>query len=415
MMGTNPAGRDGRTDRQIMFADPSALIPRARNPRVHSKRQLEQIAASIRRFGFLNPVLVDADQGIIAGHGRVEAAKLLGLNEIPTLRVDHLNKAEIRAYVIADNKLAENAGWDKALLALELREISVEIDLEITVTGFESAEIDILIDGLDDASDIQQETTIDRLLPAISHTGDLWLIGEHRLYCGDARASETYEALLGKERAGCIITDPPYNVAIDGHVSGLGQVRHREFAMAAGEMTPAEFTGFLKSVFENLTQYSRQGSLHYIFMDWRHMQELLGAGKVYSELKNLCVWAKTNAGMGSLYRSQHELVFVYKHGNAPHTNNVELGRFGRHQTNVWSYAGMNTFGKDRDSELAMHPTVKPLTMVADAMLDASRRREIVLDAFAGSGTTLLAAEKTGRRGYPHQTRCIAPQSPCPQN
>lgn len=387
---------------KITYKDPGQLRPRARNPRTHTAKQIKQIAASIKEFGFISPILIDAAGGIIAGHGRAEAAKLIGMSDVPTVGVDHLTPAQIRAYVIADNKLAENAGWDRELLTLELQELSVELNFDVTVTGFETAEIDLLIselkdDALDDADEVPE---IDRSVPAVSRLGDRWRIGDHVLLCGDALNKKSYEALLGTHKAQMVFTDPPYNVAIAGHVSGLGKVKHREFAMASGEMSAREFTTFLATAFMRLADFSTNGSIHFICMDWRHMRELLeAAGKPYSELKNLCVWAKTNAGMGSLYRSQHELVFVFKKGTAPHVNNVELGRFGRNRTNVWNYPGVNTFGTDRGNELAMHPTVKPLALVADAILDCSKRGGIILDAFAGSGTTLIAAQKTGRRGY----------------
>jgi DNA modification methylase len=310
--------------------------------------------------------------------------------------------------VIADNKLAENAGWDRALLALELQELTVHLDFDVTVTGFETAEIDLLISDLDGESpdEADEVPEIDRSAPAVSRPGDLWHIGDHRLLCGDSLKTDSYMALLGGQSAQMVFTDPPYNVVIDGHVSGLGKVKHREFAMASGEMSTQEFSRFLETVFMRLAEFSSDGSLHFICMDWRHMRELLdAAAKPYSELKNLCVWSKTNAGMGSLYRSQHELIFVFKNGTAPHINNVELGRFGRNRTNVWHYRGATSFGKDRESDLEMHPTVKPVAMVADAILDCSRRGSIVLDAFAGSGTTLIAAEKTGRRGYGIELDC----------
>jgi len=387
---------------KITYKDPAQLTPRARNPRTHTAKQLKQIASSIKQFGFLNPILIDGGAGIIAGHGRVEAAKLLGMSDVPTVRVDHLTPAQVRAYVIADNRIAEHAGWDRELLALELQELSVELNFDVTVTGFETAEIDLLIGDLNqDASDDGDNLPeIDRSVPAVTRLGDRWRIGNHFLLCDNALEKESYNTLLGNRKAQIVFTDPPYNVAIAGNVSGLGKMKHREFAMASGEMSAVEFVRFLKSAFEHLTTFSSNGSIHFICMDWRHVREVLDAAeKSYSELKNICVWAKTNAGMGSLYRSQHELVFVYKNGTRPHINNVELGRFGRNRTNIWSYAGANTFGKDRDAELAMHPTVKPLSLVADAILDCSKRGGIVLDAFAGSGTTLLAAEKTGRLGY----------------
>jgi len=386
---------------RIVYKDPGALILRARNPRTHSPKQVRQIVASIKQFGFISPILIDSKDGIIAGHGRVAAAKLLCMTDVPTVQVDHLSPAQIRAYVIADNKLAENAGWDRNLLALELQELSVELNFDVTVTGFETAEIDILIGevGQTEPDGADNVPEINRSKPAISKLGDVWRIGDHVLLCGDALDKGSYRALLGSKKAQMVFTDPPYNVPITGHVSGKGKIAHREFAMASGEMTGVEFTKFLKATFDRLAAFSTDGSIHFICMDWRHMQEVLAAATSYSELKNLCVWAKSNAGMGSLYRSQHELVFVFKNGNAPHINNVELGRFGRNRTNIWNYAGVNTFGKERDAELAMHPTVKPLALVADAILDCSKRGGIVLDVFAGSGTTLIAAAKTGRRGF----------------
>jgi DNA modification methylase len=305
--------------------------------------------------------------------------------------------------VIADNRLAENAGWDRALLGLELQYLTeLEIDFDVTVTGFDPPEIDILIGDLslavndNDPADAVVEVAAG---PAISRPGDVWQIGNHRLICGDSTKLETYQQLLGDARAQMVFTDPPYNVPISGHVGGLGSIQHREFAMASGEMSPAEFTAFLQSVFGHLATYSVDGAIHFQCMDWRHVAEIMAAGSAaYTDLKNICVWAKNNGGMGSLYRSQHEFVFVFKSGTAPHINNVELGKHGRYRTNVWNYAGVNSFGEDR-ADLTLHPTVKPVAMVADALRDCSHRKGIVLDAFVGSGTTLIAAEKTGRQGY----------------
>lgn len=387
----------------IIYQPPAALKPRKTNPRTHSKAQLKQIVDSIHTFGFTNPVLVDEENGLIAGHGRVEAAKQLGLETIPTVCLTGMTEAQIRAYVIADNRLAENAGWDPELLAIELQYLAdLDLDFDVTITGFSMPEVDVLIGGLDaqaqkpDPADAVPQITG----PAVTRLGDIWQIGPHRLICGDATALETYARLLEGETAQMVFTDPPYNVPIEGHVSGLGEVRHREFAMASGEMSEAEFTAFLRSVFVNLADASANGAIHFIAMDWRHMREVLDAADgVYAELKNLCVWSKTNGGMGSLYRSQHELFFVFKSGSAPHVNNVELGRHGRYRTNVWSYAGANAFSATRDDDLAMHPTVKPVALAMDAILDCSKRKGIVLDAFGGSGTTLVAAHKTGRRGY----------------
>ena len=380
-----------------------ALEPRATNPRTHSKKQIRQIPDSIERFGFTNPILVDDAGGIVAGHGRIEAAKLLGVETVPTIRLEDLTEAEIRAYVIADNKLTENAGWDREMLAAEFQGLlELDIDFDITITGFEMPEIDILIGELDtdDGEDPADDVPAVADGPPVTRPGDIWRIGKHRLICGDALDPASYARLLDGAEAQMVFTDPPYNVPIEGHVSGLGKVKHREFAMASGEMTEDQFTAFLATAFQNLAGNSADGAIQFICNDWRHMGEVIAAGgQAYTELKNLCVWSKTNGGMGSLYRSQHELVFVYKVGTAPHINNVELGRHGRYRTNVWTYAGINSFGKDRDAELALHPTVKPVKLVADAILDCSKRGGIVLDAFAGSGTTLIAADRTGRRGY----------------
>lgn len=391
------------TQLRIDYRRMADLKPRPSNPRTHSAKQIGQVASSIRRFGFTNPVLIDEADGIIAGHGRVLAAQQLGMSEVPTVRLAHMSEAEVRAYVIADNKLAENAGWDRELLAVEFQYLSsLDLDFELSITGFELPEIDIMVDELDapcaDVAALADEIIAPDEGPAVTRLGDVWVMGAHRLICGDALEADTYAKLMRGERAQMVFTDPPYNVPIAGHVSGMGKIQHREFAMAAGEMSREAFTGFLTEVCRHLAGYSIDGAMHFVCMDWRHAVELLAAGDAaYSELKNLCVWAKTNGGMGSLYRSQHELVFVFKSGTAPHINNVELGVHGRYRTNVWSYPGVNSFGASRE-DLALHPTVKPVELVADAIRDCSHRGGIILDAFAGSGTTLIAVERTGRRG-----------------
>jgi DNA modification methylase len=389
------------TDQKVKMVATDRLVPHKANARTHSRKQIRHVAESIKRFGFTNPVLVDDAGGILAGHGRVEAAKRLGLNDVPTLRLSHLSATEKRAYILADNRLAEMAGWDREILAIELQGL-IDLNFQVEFTGFETAEIDFI---LDDADEARRETAgpeddVVEPLPGatITQFGDLWLLDKHRISCGDARHNDAYELLLKGEKAEFVFTDPPYNVPIDGHVCGHGKVRHREFAMASGEMSPEAFTDFLKTVFRRLVEYTTDGSIHDICMDWRHMTEMMTAGnEVYTELKNLCVWSKTNAGMGSFYRSQHELIFVWKSGDASHFNNVELGQHGRNRSNVWSYAGVNTMRPGRLEELAMHPTVKPVAMVADAIKDCSRRKGIILDPFLGSGTSLIAAERTGRR------------------
>ena len=388
------------SNREIEITPVVDLKPRSTNPRTHSKKQIGQIADSIKQFGFNNPILVDRDNSIVAGQGRFEAARLLGIETVPTIRIEDLSENEIRAYVIADNRLAELASWNHELLAIELQGLfEVDLDFDVTITGFEMAEIDILIGERDEveADDPADETPEISDGTPITRPGDCWLIGEHRLICGDSTDSDTYVRLLDGAEAQMIFTDPPYNVPIEGHVSGLGKVKHREFAMASGEMTEDEFTAFLTTVFRNLAGHSADGAIHFVCMDWRHIGEVIAAGRdAYTEFKNLCVWAKTNGGMGSLYRSQHELVFVFKAGTGPHINNVELGKHGRYRTNLWSYAGINSFGKDRDAELALHPTVKPVRLVADAILDCSKRGGIVLDAFVGrSYVRKLVTELSG--------------------
>jgi DNA modification methylase len=372
-----------------------------RNARTHSRAQIEQIRRSIERFGFTNPVLADASNTIIAGHGRVAAAKLLHLDRVPVLRLEHLSKAERRAYVIADNRLAELAGWDKELLQLELGAIlAVDAGFDLALTGFDGGELEALLNASDTpALDADAAPEVERDDPAITGRGDMWLLGNHRLLCGDARDAGAYATLLGDDRAQVVVTDPPYNVPVNGHVCGLGKVKHREFAMASGEMTEAEFIDFLTNVCRQLATFSVDGSIHFVCMDWRHMREMLTAGHAaYAELKNLIVWNKDNGGMGAFYRSKHELIFAFKNGTAPHINNFELGQHGRYRTNVWDYAGINSMRVGRDEELAMHPTVKPVAMIADAIRDCSKRRGIVLDAFSGSGTTIMACEETGRWG-----------------
>ena len=395
----------GRPDgRKVEWVAVASLQPHPNNPRTHSSAQIRQLVQSIREFGWIGAIYIDQRARVIAGHARLEAARMLGFERVPVIRLEHLTEAQLRAYIIADNKLAENAGWDQHLLATELQFLSsLDLDFDATVTGFETGEIDFLIQGLDSpgVSGADDDiTSIDRSTPAVTQVGDLWFAGDHRLLCADATKQESYRRLLRRKKAQVIFLDPPYNVPIDGHVCGLGSIKHREFPMATGEMSEIEFEGFLRATFGNLVAFSIDGSIHFICMDWRHLFELLTAARgIYSEFKNLCVWNKDNGGMGSLYRSKHELVAIFKNGTAAHINNVELGRFGRNRTNVWNYPGANSSRDGRRDELALHPTVKPVALIADAILDCSKRGGIVLDTFGGSGTTILAAEKTGRRAY----------------
>lgn len=390
----------------VEYLSVASLLLNPKNPRVHSEKQILQIARSITAFGFNVPVLVDADLQVIAGHGRMRASQLLGMTHVPAIRLEHLSEHQKRAFMIADNRLTENSTWDGRLLGEQLKILAeAELTFSLEDTGFEMAEIDLTIDNLApvtggeaDPADAQPEPSPIQ----VSRLGDLWMLGKHRVLCGDALSKDSYTQLMGDQRASIIFADPPYNVPISGHVSGNGKVIHREFVMASGEMNEAQFIKFLTCVFTLLAQNSQKGSIHYVCMDWRHMRELLAAGNAaYSELKNLCVWAKDNAGMGSFYRSQHELIFVFEHGPGPYRNNVQLGRFGRSRSNVWQYPGVNSFARSTNEGdlLALHPTVKPVALVADAVEDCSSRGDLVLDPFLGSGTTIIAAERTGRRGY----------------
>ena len=388
-----------KSHRSIELIEMSKLKPAAHNARTHAKRQIKQIADSIRRFGFTNPVLVDDDNQIVAGHGRVAAANTLGITEIPCLRLGDMTEADKRAYLIADNKLALNAGWDLEILVGELEGL-MQLGFDVELTGFELSEIDILIDEVAQASPDPVGPENDCPEPTsqpVTRRGDRWILGRHALVCGDANDTAVVELLMAGCQADMIFTDPPYNVPIEGHVSGLGRTRHREFMQGSGEMSCEQFTQFLAQTLSIAAKACRDGAIAYTCMDWRHVGEIREAGKgAFSELKNVCVRAKPNGGMGTFYRAQHELVFVWKIGTAPHTNTFGLGDKGRYRTNVWSYAGVNTFKSDRMDELASHPTVKPVALVADAIRDVSHRGQVVLDIFGGSGTTLIAADKTGR-------------------
>jgi DNA modification methylase len=386
----------------ITYLPVSAVKLNPCNARTHSKHQIRQIADSIRAFGFANPVLLDRTNIVVAGHGRVAAAKLLGMSEVPTIRLENLSPEHVRAYVIADNRLAEKAGWDKSILAIELQNLlTIESDFDVTITGFEVPEIDMLLMATAD-TDPDDDFEVKEVSQAVTQPGDLWQLGRHRLICGNSIEQDSFSKLLGNKRAAVVFVDPPYNVEINGNVSGNGSVRHREFKMASGEMSESEFISFLTSSLRLLARYSTSGSVHFVCMDWRHMGELLSAGRqVYESLLNLCVWVKSNGGMGSFYRSRHELVFVFRNCKTQHRNNVQLGRYGRNRTNVWVYPGINSLSKtsDEGNLLALHPTVKPVALVADALLDCSARGDVVLDGFLGSGSTLIAAERTGRCCY----------------
>ncbi len=395
---------DKTTRIRVVYRPVEELVLDPRNPRRHSAKQVGQIARSIEAFGFNVPILIGEDRKVIAGHGRVLACRQLGLREIPTVSLEHLSEAQARAFMIADNRLTENSQWDDRLLAEQLKDLSLQnLDFDLEATGFEIGEIDVRIESLEGEAD-DEEAPLESLPsgPPVTRPGDLWQLGRHRVHCGSALDPNAYAALLGGEQANVVFSDPPYNVRIEGNVSGLGKTRHREFAMASGEMSEGEFVSFLDRALQLHARHSVPGSLHYICMDWRHLEELLCAGKrVYSELKNMCVWAKDNGGMGSLYRSQHELIFVFKYGREAHRNNVQLGKYGRNRSNVWHYPCANSFSRTgtEGNQLALHPTAKPVALVADAIVDCTSRDEVVLDGFLGSGTTIIAAERSGRRCF----------------
>jgi hypothetical protein len=370
---------------QTKLCPTRTLKPSVRNARTHSKKQIRQIAASISALGWTYPILIDEGANIIAGNGRFLAAVLLGLREVPVMTLAGLTETHKRALAIADNKIAANAGWDRSVLAAELGDLATllpEMGLQMSITGFEAAEFDALAVDFSDSEQFPAEdfSVGER---AVSQVGGLWVLGHHRLLCGNACEDAAVKRLMARKLAKMLFADPPYNVRI-GATVGRGKTKYREFAAASGEMSSAQFTGFLAGWMKLAARYSDEGSIHFVCIDWRHIAEMHSAGtQIYSDLANIVVWVKTNAGQGSLYRSQHELIFVFKNGDAPHQNHVELGKYGRHRSNVWRYAGVNTF---RACESGVHhPTVKPIELVADAMRDCSRRGEIILSIGVGLG------------------------------
>jgi DNA modification methylase len=375
-----------------------SLKPLGRETRKHPPSQIRKLQASIEQFGFVLPVVIDVDGRVIAGWCLVVAAKRLGLTEVPAVTIADLDEAKLRMLRLALNRLGQDSSWNLDALKLEfsdILEISGEADLRIS--GFAMGEIDVAVEGPSNDEEDNLPPLNETSTP-VTQPGDLWLLGDHRVLCADALEGESYLRLLGDERAQMVFTDPPWNIPIAGNVSGLGAVKHDNFAMGCGEMSAAEFEAFLRTALGHAVVYSDDGSIHFVCMHWAKIRELLGStADLYSETKNLCVWSKTNAGMGSLYRSRHELVFVFKKGTAPHINNIELGRFGRNRSNVWEYGGQNVLNGTSKSKLSVHPTAKPVALVADAIRDCSDRNGIVLDCFGGSGSTLIAAEKTGRR------------------
>jgi DNA modification methylase len=384
---------------KVAYVPISFLRPMPGAPRRHPKSQIQSLTKSIEAFGFNVPVLIDGDGRIIAGQARIEAAKRCGLSEVPAIRIEHLSEPQIKAFMLADNRLAELGSWDDQALGSILLELSgLSLDFDIEATGFAVAEIELKIEGLDLAE--KPEELPVTFGPPIVVLGELWILGKHRLLCADSLEEDNWTMLMSQERAALVVTDPPYNVPINGHVSGLGKHRHREFQLAVGELDEAGFTNFLQTAMVHAHRWSAAGSVHYWAMDWRHVVEIVCAGRaVYDRYLNMCVWEKTAPGMGSFYRSQHELFFVFAKGGAPSRNNVQLGRFGRSRSNVWHYPGAASMARtsEEGNPLAWHPTVKPLALICDILLDASARGDIIIDPFAGSGTSVIAAEKLGRK------------------
>ncbi|MEZ5654932.1 MAG: site-specific DNA-methyltransferase [Sphingobium sp.] len=372
------------------------LVPYANNARKHSRSQIRKLATSLKTFGWTNPLLIDDDGNLICGHGRLQAARLNGETIVPVINLGRMSEADRRAYIIADNRLAEEAEWSKELLRSELSGL-IDLGYEVELTGFDTFEIDgLLTIGEDTAADDNVDLPVDNA-PPISRGGDLWTIGKHKLTVGDARDPAVYERLMGGEYAQLIVTDPPYGCKIANNVSGNGRVKHHDFLMGAGEASLPEFAmTLLRPSFKAMAGQCVSGAIAFVFIDWRGAPHLLDAARgVFHETKNLIVWAKSNAGMGAFYRSAHELCYVFKVSPGKHISNIALGR--RNRSNVWQYPGANVFRAGRMEDLADHPTVKPKQMIADAILDVSRRGDIVLDPFAGSGTTAVAAEMTDRR------------------
>ncbi len=397
----------GRLDRDfaIEYVSLSGIKDNPLNPRLHPARQVKALARSISEFGFVVPVLVDKDGMLIAGHGRIEAARTLKLDTVPAVRIEHLTPAQQRALMLADNKLTDMSMFDEGLLVENFKLLEVEgLDLDLESSAFSMGEIDVLLDSPKQADKPDPDDDLEGPLDGavVNRVGDFWQLGSHRLACGSALDPEVWHSLMAGEKAVMSISDVPYNVAIKGNVSGLGKIKHDNFVMASGELDRDEFTAFLESAFRQLTRHSQPGSLHFAFIDWKHTREMQAAGKAaFNELKNIIVWDKgEGGGMGSLYRSAHELIFLWKVGRAKHVNNVSLGMWGRNRTNIWRYSGIKGFRhSDEGDLLALHATPKPVRMIADAMLDVSKRGDLVLDAFLGSGTAIIAAERVGRRCY----------------
>jgi len=387
----------------IAYRPIDSLTVDPENAKLHPDRQMRILCKAIETYGICAPIIIDRDGKIISGHARADACKRLGWESVPTIQVEHMDPAMARAFALAENRISELGKWDDVQLVQNLKALAaIDLGFSIEATGFTMGEIDLKIEGLGDLQPGAADPADEPIAPgpSVARLGDTWILGDHRVICASALEQLTYEQLLGEDRVAAVFADPPYNVRIDGHVSGKGRLKHREFVSGAGELSGPEFTAFLSGACRLAAAFSIDGSVHYWCMDWAHIHALLAVGAaIYDKHLNICVWTKHCGGMGGLYRSAHEMVAVYRKGSAQHRNNVELGRFGRNRTNVWSYPGANAFLKSSEEAdlIGQHPTPKPVALVADALLDVTARRDLVLDGFLGSGSTLMACGRIGRR------------------
>jgi DNA modification methylase len=392
---------DPRYQLQIEYLPTTSLVLNPNNARHHSESQVRKLGASMLRSGCPNPVLIDNNNVAWCGNGRVMAALRVGISHLPVIRLSHMSEADLRAYALADNRIAQDSSWSRKMLKAELQGLA-ELGYELELSGFTTLEIDTVLSlGEDEPASSQDDIVeLPDETPPISRIGDLWHIGDHRLVCGDARMPFVYERLLQGERIQMVFVDPPYGVKIQNNVSGRGRFKHLDFVMGADGVADSEFAmELLRPAFRCIAAHALPGCIAFCCMDWRGGPKLLDAAQgIFHELKNLVIWVKSNAALGSFYRNQYEMVYVFKVSPGQHINNFGLGEGGRHRSNVWQYPGANVFRKGRMEDLADHPTVKPKNLVADALLDCSKRGGIVLDSFAGSGTTLIACEMTGRKG-----------------
>jgi DNA modification methylase len=390
-----------RNSNEWLWVPIDSIKPYGRQIRRHDRRKITKLKKLIGHFGQVAPIIIDDNRVIVDGHAVWQAMRELGSGDIAVIAVAGRSDPEIKALRLALNRLTAEAAWDNQELRAEFEDL-ISLSFDLDLTAFDAAEIDYVLDlDLPKANVVEDEERVPAVqAQPVSKLGDIWLCGDHRVGCGNAHDGDFVARVRDGVLADVCFTDPPYNVPIAGFVSGKGCNQHREFVQGTGEMSPDEFTAFLAVALKVLQVSSSPPALIYACMDWRHVHELISAGHQCAlELYNICVWAKTNAGMGSLYRNQHELICVFKVGIETPANNVELGRHGRNRSNLWTYRGFNAFGNERDELLAAHPTVKPVAMIADALRDVTKRDGTVLDTFMGSGSTLIAAEETGRRCF----------------